>query len=109
MINFSKMGLVIGLAVAYSAMRSAIEKKSSDKIFATNTDGGVNDCTYSDAIESIYNNTTFDSSRSELVSIVRPGGSSDYYRSIIVAVENTDFDSERVKAVKIITKNYYGF
>ena len=108
MIKFSKMGLVIGLAVAYSAMRSVIEKKSSDQISATKADDVIN-VSYSDAIKSIYDNTTFDTSRSELVEIVRPGGTSDYYRSIIAVIENTDFDSEKVKAVKVITKNYYGF
>ena len=108
MIKFSKMAIVIGLAAVYSALRDTIEKKKIDQISATKADE-VNDCTYANAIESIYNNTTFDTSRSELVEIVRPGGTSDYYRSIIAVIENTDFDSEKVKAVKVITKNYYGF
>lgn len=109
MIKFSKMGLVIGLAAIYAVMKAVSEnKEGSVQIFTTNTNDGVNACTYSDAVRSVYNNTTFDSSRSELISIIRPGGTSDYYEAIIAAVENTDFDSERVKAIRIITRNYYG-
>lgn len=108
MIKFSKMGLVIGLAAIYAAMKAVSEnKEGSVQIIKSNSNTESKICTYSDAIYGVYTNTEFDSTARELVSIIRAGGTSEYYEAIIAAVENAEFDSEKIEAVRIITKNYY--
>ena len=59
---------------------------------------------YSEAVKVIMQEFTFDSSRNEAIKLLRHDGDMEYYATIIEAVRNCTFDSNRIELIKTLSE-----
>lgn len=69
-----------------------------------------NTCTVSlshgDAIKAIYDNVKYSSTRTSLVGKIPVNAPADYYYAVVIIMENSSYDTERVIAVDDLNKAY---
>ena len=102
--TFGKVLTVLTGAVALSAIDKVVngvkvKENENEKSCTVSLSHG-------DAIKAIYDNVTYSSARSSLVRRIPVNAPADYYYAVIVAMENSSYDCERIKAVDDINNAY---
>lgn len=102
--TFGKVLTVLTGAVALTAIdkvvNGGVKENENEKSCTAVT------LSHGDAIKAIYDNVTYSSARSTLIGKIPVNAPANYYYAVIVAMENSSYDCERIKAVEDINNAY---
>lgn len=104
--TFGKFVLTLTGGVAIAAIEKVVNGGVKEKENENEKSCTAVTLSHGDAIKAIYDNVTYSSTRSRLIGKIPVNAPADYYYAVIVAMENSSYDCDRIKAVDDINNAY---